>query len=379
MSAIRARKAISPLVVRELWFLAGGRCEYRACNRLLSRDSITKGKINKAYISHIIAARPKGPRGDKVLSKQLEISLENLMLLCDECHNRIDKAEVENHPKDFLLEMKKEHEERIELVTGINFDKDTHIVIYKSSIGEHTPSITHQEANACVIPNYYPAEVNPIDLSIGNNLLNNGSDSYWINEVRNLELQFEKKIYPKILRNEIRHISIFAFAPMPLLIKLGTLINDIHKAEIHQPIRTPFSWNLDTGGTGEDYIIMSPKEKYKKVALNISLSADVNDERITDVLGLSTSIYRLTIQEPFNDYLRTKRSLDNFSIAIRKLFNQIKKECNAQTPLHIFPSMPIATAIELGRSWMPKADMPLIIYDENKSRTGFYKTIEIDK
>jgi hypothetical protein len=41
--------------------------------------------------------------------------------------------------------------------------------------------------------------------------------------------------------------------------------------------------------------------------------------------------------------------------------------------------MPIATAIELGRSWMPKADMPLIIYDENKSRTGFYKTIEIDK
>jgi hypothetical protein len=39
--------------------------------------------------------------------------------------------------------------------------------------------------------------------------------------------------------------------------------------------------------------------------------------------------------------------------------------------------MPIAIAIELGRIWMPKADMPLTIYDENKTFDGFNKTIEI--
>ena len=27
--------------------------------------------------------------------------------------------------------------------------------------------------------------------------------------------------------------------------------------------------------------------------------------------------------------------------------------------------------------WMPKADMPLVIYDENKAKGGFYKTITI--
>ncbi|MBR4963853.1 MAG: SAVED domain-containing protein, partial [Alistipes sp.] len=46
--------------------------------------------------------------------------------------------------------------------------------------------------------------------------------------------------------------------------------------------------------------------------------------------------------------------------------------------LHIFPAMPVSAAIEFGRVWMPKADMPLVIYDQNKERGGFYKTITIE-
>ena len=57
--------------------------------------------------------------------------------------------------------------------------------------------------------------------------------------------------------------------------------------------------------------------------------------------------------------------------------NQIKAKYNAQTAFHIFPAMPIATAIEFGRVWMPKADMPLVIYDENTANSGFFKAIEI--
>jgi hypothetical protein len=39
--------------------------------------------------------------------------------------------------------------------------------------------------------------------------------------------------------------------------------------------------------------------------------------------------------------------------------------------------MPIATAIELGRVWMPKADMPLNLYDENTANSGFSQVLEI--
>ena len=39
--------------------------------------------------------------------------------------------------------------------------------------------------------------------------------------------------------------------------------------------------------------------------------------------------------------------------------------------------MPIAKAIEFGRVWMPKADMPLYLYDENTANSGFEKVMEI--
>ena len=44
-----------------------------------------------------------------------------------------------------------------------------------------------------------------------------------------------------------------------------------------------------------------------------------------------------------------------------------------------YPSstIPIAKAIELGRVWMTKADMPLYLYDENTANSGFVKVIEI--
>ena len=62
---------------------------------------------------------------------------------------------------------------------------------------------------------------------------------------------------------------------------------------------------------------------------------------------------------------------------MRHLFDEIKSNYTSKTELHIFPAMPIAIAIELGRIWMPKADMPLTIYDENKTFNGFNKTIKI--
>ena len=39
--------------------------------------------------------------------------------------------------------------------------------------------------------------------------------------------------------------------------------------------------------------------------------------------------------------------------------------------------MPVAAAIEFGRVWMPKADLPLLIYDQNSAVGGFQKAISI--
>jgi hypothetical protein len=75
---------------------------------------LTQAEFNSAYIAHIIADKPTGPRGDAILSEQLKSDLSNLMLLCNVHHRLIDIADVDGHPADLLRAMKERHEQRIE-------------------------------------------------------------------------------------------------------------------------------------------------------------------------------------------------------------------------------------------------------------------------
>lgn len=361
-----------------LWGKAGGRCQYRGCNKCMYEDNLTKAEFNQAYIAHIVADSQNGPRGDLTRSKLLADDLKNLMLLCDTHHRLVDKHDIDGHPESLLIEMKSEHEDRIKRIVDIDSNLDSHIVIYKANIGEHTPVITYESIREYLLPNNYPAINRSIDLGLENSPQRDKDALFWQTELNILDENFKNNIKPLIKNSSINHISLFAFAPMPLLIKLGTLLNDITKLDVHQPVRNPKTWNLKEEDVLTDYEIIAPDKKQSKVVLNISLSGTINNDRITDVLGNDVSIYTLTIQNPFNDFLQSKKQLVDFTVVVRKMLNEIKLEYGSKMSLHIFPAMPIAAAVELGRYWMPKADMPLVIYDENKLNEGFFKAIEIN-
>ncbi len=356
---------------------AGGRCQYRGCNLPLYQDLLTKRNFNASYFAHIVADSPDGPRGNPIRSPLLAKELSNIMLLCDIHHRLIDKIDVVGHDEDLLLNMKSEHEDRIERLTGINPNNQSYIVTYKANIGEHTPVLKYQNLVNFLLPEHYPAQNKTIDLGLTDSPLRDKDIQFWLTELKVLEANYNQRLKDLIRQQTINHISLFAFAPIPLLIKLGTLINDIQNIEIFQPIRNPKTWKLSQEVIKEKFQISRPNTLKKIVALNISLSATINQNRITSVLGNDCSIYTLTINKPFNDFLKSKIQLQNFSIIVRKLFDEIKSNYNTKTKLNIFPAMPVAMAIELGRVWMPKADMPLTIYDQNKNFNGFVKTIEI--
>ena len=112
---------------------AAGRCQYEGCNEPLWKDSLTQWEFNAAYIAHIIADSPNGPRGHETLSEKLAKDISNLMLMCDKHHRIIDREDVEGHPVEKLIEMKKNHEMRIEMVTSI--DEESHVLLYGANIG----------------------------------------------------------------------------------------------------------------------------------------------------------------------------------------------------------------------------------------------------
>lgn len=360
-----------------LWGKSAGRCQYEGCNKPLFLDSLTKAEFNIAYIAHIIADKPKGPRGDAKLSVKLKDNLSNLMLMCDEHHRLIDREDAEGHPVERLREMKRKHEERIELLTSLQEDKQSHMLLYGANIGHHSAPVSWEKASQAMFPNWYPAAKSAIELSLKNSSFKDHEENYWLIERENLRRQFNQTVKPILNAGVIRHVSIFALAPQPLLIELGCLLSDIPAAEVYQLHREPPNWIWQENPERFDYILQEPDRRNKTVALNLSLSATVDNSRITSVLGNNISIWTLTIENPNNDYLKSRKQLSLFRQKFRELLDRIKAKHGQDTELHLFPAAPVAVVVEIGRTRMPKADMPILVYDQNRQTKGFSKTIDI--
>lgn len=375
--AVMSKTKISSMNQNLLWAISGGRCEYDGCNEVLYTDILTKKHYNAAYIAHIVADSPDGPRGDTERSPLLANNISNLMLLCDKHHRLIDKEDVEGHPEYRLLEMKKKHEERIARQTAIAPNKSTQIVLYGANIGDHASPLSYHAACNAISPDYYPAMDRAVEIGLTNSLFTDNEEEFWHQEVRNLCRHIEQQIVAPIRAGEYRHYSIFALAPQPLLIKLGTLINDLHSVKVFQKHREPDTWKWLNDEEPLN-LKLSPPSNYDGLpVLIIGLSATINPDRITTILSDKVSIWYLSIENPNNDCTRSEQDLFFFRRFMRLLFDKIKSYHGCKE-LHIFPAMPVTAAIELGRVWMPKADMPMVIYDQNKVKGGFYKIITIN-
>lgn len=201
-----------------LWGTAAGRCQDQGCNTPLWLDARTKHEFNPAYIVHIVADSPDGPRGDPVRSDQLKCKLSNLMLLCDPHHRLVDKEGVPGHPEARLAAMKHAHERRIETVTGIAHSRQSHMLLYGANIGDHASPVSYQRASQAMLPDYYPAETNPISLGMANSSFRNTTPDYWQIESKHLRSVFTQLVAPRFAHGDIQHLAVFALAPQPVLI-----------------------------------------------------------------------------------------------------------------------------------------------------------------
>ena len=303
------------------------------------------------------------------------------MLMCLKHHRMIDQI-IKTYSVDTLREMKESHEKRIELLTSIQPNKTSNVIIYRGRVGSFQPVIEFQEALLAMFPDYYPADHFSHDLSMTGNLATDDAPNFWDVQVENLEAQFRRKIEPLLENDQERnHYSVFAFAPIPLLMKLGTLLPDKYPAQVYQLKKEPPTWEWQPESDIFDFTVSEPTENHKTVALNLSLSADIDNQRIYDALQTeNVSVWHMGAQEtifPKNDHLRGKGQLILFSRHIRKLLNKIKMTHGQDTTLHIFPAISVAYAVEIGRAWSEKADMPLAIYDQNNKTNGFLHALTI--
>ena len=360
-----------------LWGKSAGRCEFAGCNRPLSRSPVTQEQVNIAQKAHIYAFSEGGPRAKDDLPDGDINDLPNLMLVCHPCHQKIDQ-DCDRYPAELLREMKRRHEKRIEVVTGIDDDKHTHVLLYGANIGSQPSPLSFGSAATALFPERYPADANAIDLQTINSSFLDRDAQFWEVERECLRRKYAQRVDERLSDGSVSHLSVFALAPQPLLIQLGALLTDLTVADVYQLQREPVGWSWAEEPSQFHFDIERPDSTHGAPVLRISLSASVSDDRIYSVLGDDISIWTLTIDQPNNDFLKSRTQLGEFRVTVRSLMEEIKMAHGQNSTLHIFPAMPVATAVELGRIRMPKADLSWIIYDQVNDLGGFIPTFTIE-
>ena len=169
-------------------------------------------------------------------------------------------------------------------------------------------------------------------------------------------------------------MSVFALAPIPLLIHFGKELGNKLQADLYQKHRSPDDWNWRQLGNDEFEfeLIKQPKvhgEKTDNVVLILSLSGKIHVKEIKNILGENFDIYEMSIPNPNPLFLQALEQLELFSKEIRKLFGRIREHHGENCIIHLFPAIPVPMAIEIGRSILPKADPDIKVYD--KTEEGF--------
>ncbi|MCC6607706.1 MAG: hypothetical protein IT327_31150 [Anaerolineae bacterium] len=97
--------------IKKLFAYSGNQCAAPDCSNLLIEDNVVLGEI-----CHIEAAEENGPRYNNDSNDEYRRSYENLILLCEKCHKKVDaKENAYQYPVQVLKVWKEQHHENFKL------------------------------------------------------------------------------------------------------------------------------------------------------------------------------------------------------------------------------------------------------------------------
>lgn len=357
---------------RMLWAVSAGMCECSGCTNRLYTHHVTKENINLAQRAHIYAFSKGGKRFSRLVPRTKINDIDNLMLVCGNCHELIDSSNTDYSAEQLLL-MKKEHEERIRLLTSIKPDLQSEVVIYNCNIGDRPIRIQEYHANESITPSFYPARITPINLSPDLRLYDSDQD-FWGVMVKDLERELEA--HEPSIRN--KHISLFAVAPQPLLFKLGTLLNRNYNVSVRQPQGDIASWRWQKENQTINLQLHELGTTYSnKAAISIEITATLSDNEIESIFG-QHRIYRIVANDCSPSAIKSEADLIAVRQEYRNVLNRIRLECSPDVQVSLLPIAPASVSIEAGRQLM-KGDPAITIYDRNYITKDWAPALSIQK
>jgi hypothetical protein len=307
--------------------------------------------------------------------------IRNLILTCRD-HGKLidDKAQEADYPEEILLAYKQEHERRVRLVTAHAEDMQTQVLLLQGSIDRQDVIIDPVDAHRAIQPKY-PVDENPTVIDLSGSRLPAEGEVFFELMACSITQQIQELLTRRAGATRAASLSVFAIAPIPLLIHAGRCLGDTQRIDLYQRHRDTqdWIWKEDEEAQAFYEIVRSgePVAAERPFALAFSISGLISHELIARAVGTEPCLYEIRAREPGRDFLRSRKRLELFSYEVRNAVVALGDAHYARKVIHVFAALAAPMAIEFGRH-IKSLDTPFIIYEYENSRHAYVPALRMN-
>lgn len=377
---------ISPETANKVWADAGGCCMFKGCGHDLSNVPLYNKGARIAYLAHIIASDPDGPRGTMAESHVLSNHSENIMLMCDAHHRLIDSFEPEMYKTPRLQKMRREHSSKVRMYRDAMRFPEAQVMTLFADLGNIPTHFSDSEFMETLL-----AEGFSMHPDVRRHLTYQSRDDrtppdFWGNYLREMELPIRNMVQDLGRPPSADVLSVFSVHHTPTLLLAGRIVGEARQVRVFQRSRQRKSWlwnsNAVAHPVGTFKVSGLTDTQADEVLLTVELTAHIDKSALPDVLAKAVTErnmpwIRLTTDAPNGECIQRKEDLAQVVDVARRAINAIQDKMRAKR-VHLIVVCPVSAAFSIGQLIQAGHHAIFILYDRPNGQQLFKEAFSIN-
>lgn len=353
----------SDRTIKILWGRSAGRCSVPTCRVDVLIDATEfDPMVVIGDIAHIAGASDKGPRASSSMSKRDRDDYENLVVLCKNCHARLD-GQKKTNTVEMMQKMKEDHEAWVRKNLPERGLSTTGWPLLAVS---GTEKINVDDAITALSPDFPKGEPTCFEV-----VTTKGWEKIET-ELRGLV----SSLFGESDRFEFK-MAVFPLAPVSSCIMLGYLLTNRPRVKLFQYHRDVQTWvwpdiPSPTNVLNENGFPKDESSDDGDIAIKFELSAKVRDESVMEV-SKPQAIVSVSVPEVTTAWLQHPDQLVSLGQFARKVFEKCLGNFPRAKTWHIFYAGPAPGAVLIGQQINPTMSPKIQLYEYQQGRTPAYE------
>lgn len=359
-----AKRNYTDRTLKLLWGRAAGRCAVPECRVELFAEATDYDPIVViGDIAHVNAAADDGPRAEPGLTPAERNAYENLILLCKNCHTRIDGQPGANAVAH-LHAMKHAHEDWV-----------------RASLPERGRSRTGWTAVA--LRGDHPLDLATVDEAVSPDFV---VDQPYVLQVptdatdwAEVDRAIAERARDLLTGDDVfdRRLAIFPIAPISACLALGYHLTSRPHVRLFQHHRDGQNWSWPRRAAPANDLVVSGLENQtassKAATFILHLTATITDKVLIEAGAPLDCRIDFRIPAPSTGWLQSPEQITWVAQAARDAFERVMRISPNATEWHIFYAGPAPIAIAIGQQINPTMYPVTQLYEYRHKETPSYK------